>query len=55
MENKQKEIHKEIQDLRNKIYKYIQENKLNEFNSYSISINNKFVELLILNDLIHKK
>lgn len=51
----QKEIHEKIQKLRNEIAEYIKVNKLNEFNNYGVGINNKFVDLLILNDLIHEK
>jgi len=52
---KQKEIHEDIQNLRNKFARYIKGNKLSEFNSYGTAINNKFVDLLILNELIHEK
>jgi hypothetical protein len=48
-------IHEKIQKLRNEIDEYIKVNKLNEFNNYGVGINNKFVDLLILNDLIHEK
>jgi len=51
----EKEFHEEIQNLRNKFSKYLKENKLSEFNSYGIGINNKFVDLLILNELVHGK
>ena len=51
----EKEIHEKIQNLRNEIAKYIKENNLNEFNNYGTAINNKFVDILILNELIHNK
>ena len=50
----EKEIHEKIQALRHEIDKYIVENNLHEFNNYRTSINNRFVELLILNEIIHR-
>ncbi len=61
--NQEKEQHKAIQKMRNIYHHYIQDNieDVNDFDkqqsikNYAQGVNNKFVDILILNELIHKE
>lgn len=57
--DKENELHNKIQTLRSEFYNYIKKNResikdFGKLNQYNTAINNKFVELLILNELLHK-
>jgi len=55
--NKEKEFHKKIQELRNEYALYLKEIKINDFylSHRATQINNEFVKLLMLNEIIHKE
>lgn len=49
--NKEKEFHREIQALRHKYASYT--NSLEGYNKRKVQINNAFVDILILNEMLH--
>ena len=55
MKINEKTLHKEIQNLRNKCAEYFKSFDRQDLSHRKTQINNKFVDLLILNEIIHKE
>jgi hypothetical protein len=60
MESKEDELHKKTQELRSDFYRYFKKMKedtkdFGKISRIDTQINNKLVEVLILNELAHEK
>jgi len=59
--SKEKELHEKVQELRNEFATYIKDYMANDtdfkpkITNWATGINNKFVEILMLNEMIHKE
>ena len=53
MGKSEKYFHEAIQTLRSEYYNYIKNN--DKLKNYEMQINSKFVDLLIINEIIHEK